>query len=182
MNPGKEDEAAVPPPTTWADFRKLRKACMNDSLLPNQQPRFDEPVRLCLDPSDDSAEGALNNLLLVRAMYHPIDQGYINAAATHEDLDDMCVCVGHLLRMASGFACHSDPKSVVAMCACLSFAQTALGVLFTALCEDKIKYNKITHFASPGWLQALKSARAAFTQSVEMIDRLAQAGWDSMYL
>ena len=69
VNPGKEDEAAVPPPTTWADFRKLRKACMNDSLLPNQQPRFDEPVRLCLDPSDHSAEGALNNLLLVRAMY-----------------------------------------------------------------------------------------------------------------
>ena len=48
--------------------------------------------------SDDSAEGALNNLLLVRTMLQPIDQGYILGAPSHEDLDFMCFCVGHLIQ------------------------------------------------------------------------------------
>ena len=136
---GQEAETDSPRPTTWEALRKLRKLCQDERLIPNHAPRFEEaPPLLRLDPSDDSAEGALNNLLLVRTMLRPIDQGYIVGAPSHEDLDFMCFCVGHLIQLAGGFVSHSSSlKSVVAMSACLSAAQTALGILFTALCEAK---------------------------------------------
>ena len=131
-------------------------------------PHTAAQAKTLFDASDDSAQGALNHLLLVRAMFQPIDQGYINTIPCGREcpgfLDELCICVGHLIRMGSEFARHSDPKSAVAMCTCFRSAQTAVGVLYMAAHDATAKYNDIQHLATEHWLNVVKAARTAASQ------------------